>query len=386
MMRIYTAAKKIAVIMLAGMLVTAAVPQEVYAEEAGNETSMQNVEETGDAKAADPADNIEETGNVKTVDGIDGTDNVKTSDGTGETDNVGNVDDTDRIANAGTVDDTDGTDNTGTADDTDGTDNAGTVDDTDGTDNAGTADDTDGTDNAETPGDTEGTGGTLPDGTTDGEGNLPGEIPGDPGGSIGGSSVFYQEDPATGIIADAAESVFPAWTMLYVTPVESGDAYDQIGTLMNMIADQFKVYDIRFVNMLDQSMTEPAGTVKISIPVPDGYDTEHLSVSRLGEDGTRTEMSFEIADGKAVFETDAAGTFLVAQMKVLPDSLEMTEKTERVELTKRVPQQTAVSAVSKTSLQASPKTGDDTDAAVWGGLMAAAVVVFLVFVVIKRKK
>lgn len=83
---------------------------------------------------------------------------------------------------------------------------------------------------------------------------------------------------------------------------------------------------------------------------------------------------------------DAAGTFLVAQMKVLPDSLEMTEKTERVELTKRVPQQTAVSAVSKTSLQASPKTGDDTDAAVWGGLMAAAVAVFLVFVVIKRKK
>lgn len=327
--------------MLAGMLVTAAVPQEVYAEEAGNETSMQNVEETGDAKAADHADNIEETGNVKTADGIDGTD---------------------------------------------GTDNAGTVDDTDGTDNAGTADDTDGTDNAGTSGDTEGIGGTLPDGTTDGEGNLPGEIPGDPGGSIGGSSVFYQEDPATGIIADAAESVFPAWTMLYVTPVESGDAYDQIGTLMNMIADQFKAYDIRFVNMLDQSMTEPAGTVKISIPVPDGYDTEHLSVSRLGEDGTRTEMSFEIADGKAVFETDAAGTFLVAQMKVLPDSLEMTEKTERVELTKRVPQQTAVSAVSKTSLQASPKTGDDTDAAVWGGLMAAAVVVFLVFVVIKRKK
>ena len=362
MMRIYTAAKKLAVIMLAGMLVTAAVPQEVYAEEAGNETSMQNVEEAEDAKSADPADNIEETGNVKTVDGIDGTDNVKTSDGTGETDNVGNVDDTDRIANAGTVDDTDGTDN------------------------AGTADDTDGTDNAETPGDTEGTGGTLPDGTTDGEGNLPGEIPGDPGGSIGGSSVFYQEDPATGIIADAAESVFPAWTMLYVTPVESGDAYDQIGTLMNMIADQFKVYDIRFVNMLDQSMIEPAGTVKISIPVPDGYDTEHLSVSRLGEDGTRTEMSFEIADGKAVFEADAAGTFLVAQMKVLPDSLEMTEKTERVELTKRVPQQTAVSAVSKTSLQASPKTGDDTDAAVWGGLMAAAVAVFLVFVVIKRKK
>ena len=175
--------------------------------------------------------------------------------------------------------------------------------------------------------------------------------------------------------------------MLYVTPVESGDAYDQIGTLMSMIADRFKVYDIRFINMLDQSMTEPAGTVKISIPVPEGYDTEHLSVSRLGEDGTRTEMPFEITDGKALFETDAAGTFLIAQMKVLPESLEMTEKTERVELTKKVSQQAAgTSAVSKTSLLTSPKTGDDTDVAVWGGLMAAAVVVLLVFVVIKRKK
>ena len=83
---------------------------------------------------------------------------------------------------------------------------------------------------------------------------------------------------------------------MYVTPIESGESYDQISTLMSMIADQFKVYDIRFINMMDYSMTEPSGMVRISIPVPEGFDTDHLSVSKLGEDGTRTETAFEIVD------------------------------------------------------------------------------------------
>ena len=363
LMKIYTAAKKISALLLAGMLITAAAPQAVYAQELENEVTTQS-----DADSEENAGQTEKENDITVLEGEyenNAPGNMK--DQPAGKEDAENVDDNGDTKTTKVTDDIEITDNTEAAGDAETT----------ATENTETTDD------IEVPEDTEG---TLPDGTTGAGENLPGEIAGDPSG-IGGSSAFLQEDPATGIIADAAEAVFPAGTVLYVTSVESGEAYDQIGTLMSMITDRFKVYDIRFINMLDQSMTEPAGTVKISIPVPEGYDTEHLSVSRLGEDGTRTEMPFEITDGKALFETDAAGTFLIAQMKVLPESLEMTEKTERVELTKKVSQQAAgTSAVSKTSLLTSPKTGDDTDVAVWGGLMAAAVVVLLVFVVIKRKK
>lgn len=223
------------------------------------------------------------------------------------------------------------------------------------------------------------------DGT--GDGTVSEKFTGDLSGQAGGSTALSQVDPATGIAADADENVFPLGTALYVTPIESGEGYDQISTLMSMIADQFKVYDIRFVNMMDYSMAEPAGTVRISIPVPDGFDTAHLSVSKIGEDGTRTEMTFEIVDGKAMFDTDSAGTFLIAQMKVLPESLAMTEKTARVELTKSSAQfSSGTSGFSSTARLTSPKTGDDNDVAIWSGLMGAAVVLILVFVVIKRKK
>lgn len=369
-MKIYTAAKKISALLLAGMLITATAPQAVCAQELENEMTTQT-----DADSEETADQTEKENDITAPeDEYENNTPGNMKDQPAGKEDAENVDDTRDTKTTKVTDDIEIADNTEAAGDAETTD----------TDNTQATENTETTDNIEVPEDTEG---TLPDGTTGAGETLPGEIPGDPSGIIGGSSEFLQEDPATGITAEAAEAVFPAGTMLYVTSLESGEAYDQISTLMTMIADQFKVYDIRFINMMDQSMAEPAGRVKISIPIPEGYDTEHLSVSRLGEDGTRTEMTFEIADGKAVFETDAAGTFLIAQMKDLPDSLAMTEKTEKVELTKRVSQQAAgTSAVSKTSLLTSPKTGDDTDAAVWGGLMAAAVVVLLVFVVIKRKK
>ena len=229
--------------------------------------------------------------------------------------------------------------------------------------------------------------GNLPGEGDQGDGSLPEGMPGDLG-SLTGGAALSQVDPATGIAADADENVFPVGTLLYVTPVESGEGYDQISTIMSMIADQFKVYDIRFVNMMDYSMTEPAGTVRISIPVPEGFDTANFSVSKFGEDGTRAEISFEITDGKAVFETDSAGTFLISQMKKLPESLAMTEKTARVELIKSPSRLggSSGSGVLLAARQVSPKTGDNSDIAVWVGLMGAAAVVIIVFAVIKRKK
>lgn len=365
-MKRYNIVKKVPILLLAGMLTVSMAPWTAYAEEPENTVSL------GDGQEGDVPQIQSEPGNTEGAD-----ESVK--DGGTDVDPQDEADDegTDgelqgETGNGGTdVELQDGIDNPGTEVITQG-----------GTDNGGTdADPQDETDD-------NGMDGNLQngDGLTE-DGSLPEGFPGDLSGLTGGSTALSQVDPTTGIAADADENVFPLGTVLYVTPIESGESYDQLGTLMSMIADQFKVYDIRFINMMDYSMTEPAGTVRISIPVPDGFDTAHLSVSKIGEDGTRTEMTFEIVEGKTVFETDSAGTFLIAQMKALPESLAMTEKTARVELTKRSAQlSSGASGVSSTARLASPKTGDDNDIAVWGGLMGAAVVLILVFVVIKRKK
>ena len=369
------------IVLLTGMMTMAMAPWTVYAETTENEVCL---EEDQDITEEVSLMNADDNGEAADSQGETGG-NGEAADPQGETGGNGEA--------ADLQDETDGdiqgeTDDNGTDTDLQGeTDNSGTPEDPQGkTDNeeadGGAQDTTDqgGIDGADQSGDQSGE--VIPGG-----GGLPEGMPGDLGGLTGGSTALSQVDPATGIAADADDNVFPAGTLLYVTPIESGESYDQISTLMSMIADQFKVYDIRFINMMDYSMTEPSGMVRISIPVPEGFDTDHLSVSKLGEDGTRTETVFEIVDGKAVFETESAGTFLISQMKVLPESLAMTEKTARVELTKSPASLSgSTSGAALPARLSSPKTGDDNDIAVWAGLMGAAVVVILVFVVIKRKK
>ena len=351
-MKRYNIVKKVPILLLAGMLTISAASWTVYAEGAENAVLP------GDNQDGDAPQVQSKPGNTEGTDSTEGTE--------------GGVPDS-----GGTIND--GGTGTGSQE----TDNGGTkVIPQGGEDNGGTdVDSQDKTDDDGTDGEPQGGDGLTKDGI------LPGGMTGNLSGITGGSTAFSQVDSATGVSADADENVFLPGIVLYVTPIESGESYDQLSTLMSMIADQFKVYDIRFINMMDYSMPDPAGAIRISVPVPDGFDTAHLSVSKIGEDGTRTEMSFEITDGKAVFETDSSGTFLIAQMKILPESLAMTEKTAKVELTKSSAQfGGGISGFSSAARRTSPKTGDDNDIVVWGGLMGAAVVLILVFVVIKRKK
>lgn len=372
MMR-YKIVKKMSIVLLAGMMTMAMAPWTVYAETTENEVCLEEDQDiTEEVSLMNAGDNGEaaapqgETGgNGEAADPRDETD----GDIQGEADD--NRTDSDLQGE---------TDNSGTPEDPQGETDNEEADNEEADGEPQDTTDQDGIDGADQSGDQPGE--AIPGG-----GSLPEGMPGDLGGLTGGSTALSQVDPATGIAADADDNVFPVGTLLYVTPIESGESYDQISTLMSMIADQFKVYDIRFINMMDYSLTEPSGMVRISIPVTEGFDTDHLSVSKLGEDGTRTETAFEIEDGKAVFETESAGTFLISQMKVLPESLAMTEKTAKVELTKSPARLSgSTSGAALPARLSSPKTGDDNDIAVWAGLMGAAVVVILVFVVVKRKK
>ena len=66
----------------------------------------------------------------------------------------------------------------------------------------------------------------------------------------------------------------------------------------------------------------------------------------------RTELSFTYNNGKAVFETDHSGIYVVMEKKVqpqLPASLEMTSKVEKLELTKKYPDRVAVSPAGSSS-------------------------------------
>lgn len=175
-----------------------------------------------------------------------------------------------------------------------------------------------------------------------------------------------QTDPATGICAEADAGVFPAGTMMVVTPLTGGENYDRLQTLLSAVADQFRVYDISFFSaslpdFSDMKPVQPVGNVKVQMPVPEGYDLSRLAVYHISTDGTLTQVSFVAQSDMAVFETDQFSLYALAEMKEirtdLPISLEMTDKVSRLELNRAGERSTVFSSVP--SEYTSPQTGDN---------------------------
>lgn len=185
---------------------------------------------------------------------------------------------------------------------------------------------------------------------------------------------FSQTDPATGISAEAEAGVFPLGTVMAVTPIESGENYEQLAGFLSAAADQFWICDISFftVSLPDMSVitpVSPQGTVKIRMPIPAGYDISRLGLYHIGTDGTIDETAFAAEGGKIVFETDQFSLYAVVEKKEiktdLPASLEMTDKVSHLELTKEY--RGGSTSISVGSEYSNPQTGDQT------GLPAMAV-------------
>ena len=187
--------------------------------------------------------------------------------------------------------------------------------------------------------------------------------------------IWQITDPASGVSAEADVSVIPQGTAMLVTPLESGESYEMLKMLLSMTADRFRVYDIRFFDMAGNAV-QPGGSVKISVPIPDGYAPDRLAVYHISMEGKRTELAFTAVNGSAVFETAQFSLFAIVEKKKdagaqtdLPSSLAPTEKIPRLELDKAsagTAGSAARAAFSKNP--ASPATGDGQELMRWAAL------------------
>lgn len=228
-----------------------------------------------------------------------------------------------------------------------------------------------------------------------GENGQEGEA-GDGSGEVPQEPVMIElQDPATGIIVKAEDTVIPAGTILAVTPIQSGQEYELLKMLLSVSAEQFSICNISLVDMSTGSpvIVQPQGSAQVSIPVPEGYDTERLAVWSISADGQKTEIAFTIENGAAVFQTDYMGVYAVAQKKEeqggsveLPPSLEPTDKVERLELNKAYPDGVALTSGFSMTDQVSPKTGDNSQIVLWGVVLVAAAAAVVAVIIIGKKR
>ena len=175
----------------------------------------------------------------------------------------------------------------------------------------------------------------------------------------------------TGITVTGKESILNGWE-LEAKLLTSGELYDKVKEALKN--GKFTLYDLYLLeNNLE---VQPDGTITTAIPVPDGYDGAQCKVYRVNADGSVTEVTAVLKDGKLTFKTDEVGAFAVYQpVKVDTDEPGVEEPTKP-----GVDEPTTPGDNDGTT--ESPKTGDSTPVA----LMLTVTLCSLAALVVLGKK
>lgn len=174
-------------------------------------------------------------------------------------------------------------------------------------------------------------------------------------------------DPATNITVEGDSATLPSDVEVKVEVITSGEAYEQVKEALKDSAEKFIVYDFAFTS--NGVEVHPDGSVTVKIPVPAGYDVNHLAVYHVLEDGTLAKVEFQVIDGMIVFTADSFSSYVVAQNKVnAPNPEEPTQKPDDI--------------TGGGEGGGTPETGD----AAIGAVVFAAIVAGAGIVLLKKKK
>ena len=120
------------------------------------------------------------------------------------------------------------------------------------------------------------------------------------------------KDDSTNVILTADEGVITNGTTLKVTEITEGEKFESI---KKVITDsKYKIFSISL--LLNGTEVQPNGKVKVSIPIPTGYNKENLIVYYVDTTGATTKHNVTVsADGNyAIFETDHFSDYVLAEV------------------------------------------------------------------------
>lgn len=140
-------------------------------------------------------------------------------------------------------------------------------------------------------------------------------------------------DPATGIRMFYPENAFPGAASLVA--VENGD--EAVKALVNRRLGESKIKAYDIAASVAGVKTEPAGEIKISIPLPAGFDPKFSKVYAVEPASGKTEeLDAEFTENGFLFTADKSGIFVVAEdvfvLRVSPESLSL-EKGQKTGIT-----------------------------------------------------
>lgn len=124
------------------------------------------------------------------------------------------------------------------------------------------------------------------------------------------NQTITKTDNKTNIKLEATSGMIPDSTTMHIIELTSDETLNKIKNNLPKI-ESFKAFDITL--KANDTNIQPNGKVKISIPIPVGFDASRLIVYRLDEDNTKTEYQVTVVNEYATFETEHFSTYILGE-------------------------------------------------------------------------
>ena len=130
-------------------------------------------------------------------------------------------------------------------------------------------------------------------------------------------AIIERKNQETGIISRASLVAYSLDTTLKVSKIEEGDELKNLQTILSG-TEKFVAFNIHFeASSILGTPVQPDSNVKISIPVPEGYDESKLIVYRIDEENNKIEYKVNLENINevkyATFETEHFSTYVLAE-------------------------------------------------------------------------
>ena len=161
-------------------------------------------------------------------------------------------------------------------------------------------------------------------------------------------SSIQLKDEVTDIRINTDTTVLPADTQLVANEIKEGETYNLATTVLKDFVDKMYVYDITLQS--NGVKVQPNGKVKVSIPIPEGLDTNNLIVYRVDEKGNKTEYKVKVETIEnikyAIFETNHFSTYVLGEKaEKTTTNTETTAKGEKDETPKTGSKNTVINVL-----------------------------------------
>ena len=181
-------------------------------------------------------------------------------------------------------------------------------------------------------------------------------------------------DAATGVKVHADKGVFEEDVKLVVTPITSGADYDNAFATLAEVGKKFKLYEIHFEDA-NGNEVQPNGTVKVSYPIPAGYDAANVVLYRINDDGSKTLIKGVVDGNYYTVITKSFSTYaLVEKDSAITDDQNTQDVNNNCSNVPGSPQTGA------------PQTGDNSNIMLWFMLALASAGMLCVLIFTRKHR